>query len=58
MTLEKDIKEFVCLLKLKEFCHYNNGSGEADEGIEKPSSDFVPSKVTNPVLLSVCDTLV
>ena len=56
MTLEKDIKNFVRLLKLKEHFH-NYNQNENDDSILKPNSDFTPSQVKNPVLLSVCDSL-
>ena len=56
MTLEKDIKEFVRLLKLKEHFH-NVSNSEEDDSILKPSSDFTPPDAKNPVLQSVCDTL-
>ena len=56
MILEKDIKEFIRLLKLKEY-FYKNNSYQQDNSLVKPSSDFIPNKVKNPVLESVCDTL-
>ena len=56
MTLEKDIKVFVRLLKLKEFFH---GRPYTDDGsLLKPPSDFTPNYVRNPMLYNVCDTLI
>ena len=55
MILEKDIKNFVRLLKLKEYFH--NSNQNVDDSILKPPSDFTPTQVKNPVLLSVCDSL-
>ena len=57
MNLEKDIKSFVRLLKLKEF-FFNRPNNNEDDSLVKPSSDFTPYKIRHPVLQSVCDTLV
>ena len=56
MVLEKDIKNFVRLLKLKEYFH-NFENTEEDDSLLKPPSDFTPTHIKNPVLQSVCDTL-
>ena len=55
MTLEKDIKEYVRLLKLKEYFHYRTYTD--DDSLLKPHSDFTPMQTRHPVLQSVCDTL-
>lgn len=56
MTLEKDIKVFVRLLKLKEFFHFRTYT--EDDSLVKPDSDFTPNQIRHPVLQSVCDTLI
>ena len=56
MMLEKDIKVFVRLLKLKEHFHYFKYT--EDDSLVRPKSDFVPNRIRSPVLQNVCDSFI
>ena len=64
LELEIDVKKFIRLLKLREHFYYEKLRKQKyhivereDDSVVKPDSDFIPEKIRNPLLQSVCDML-